>query len=110
MAEKSWLKKIAGLKRLLSAVGPLWPKSTKLAGYGIDGPYYCGMCEYAKRDKDGQLFKDEQGRGRCNQEVVIADSEVEKDSKTKLPIINLEIGCCEFVEKFEEEENGEKAS
>lgn len=105
MAEKSWLKKIAALKRLLISVGPLWPKSTKLAGYGTKGPYFCGMCEYAKR-KDGQLFKDEQGRGRCNQAVVIADPDVEKDEKTKLPIINLEVGCCEFVERFEEEENG----
>lgn len=105
MAEKSWLKKIAALKRLISSVGPLWPKSTKLSGYGTSGPYFCGMCEYAKRDKDGQLFKDEQGRGRCNQSVVIADSDVPKDDKL-LPIINLEVGCCEFVERYEEEENG----
>jgi hypothetical protein len=40
MAEKSWLKKISALKRLISEVGPLWPKSTRLSGYAESGPYY----------------------------------------------------------------------
>lgn len=97
---KSWLKIIGRLKRLINEVGPLWPDSTKLSGYGTKGPYFCGMCEYAKGMKKGDVFKDDAGRGRCLHSVVIADAQVEKD-KTGLPIINLEIGCCEFVEKYE---------
>lgn len=102
MAEKSWLKKIAALKRLLSEVGTLWPKSTKLSGYAEQGPYNCGICEYAKGMKAGNIFRDEDGKGRCLHSVVIADKEVSKD-KNLLPIINLERGCCEFVEPFEKE-------
>lgn len=90
MAEKSWLKKIAALKRLLREVGPLWPKSTKLSGFASDGPYSCSMCEY---------FKD----NTCHQEVVIADPEVKKNL-IGLPIIdNPEHQCCEFVEPKDKE-------
>jgi hypothetical protein len=91
MAEKSWLKKIAALKRLLREVGPLWPKSTKLAGYAENGPYYCGDCIYLKKD-----FKDDENRGRCNHPVMIADTEVKHDKG--LAIVNIEKGCCEFVD------------
>lgn len=102
MAE-SWLKKIAALKRLIREVGPLWPKSTKLAGFASDGPYFCGMCEYMKRDKDGQIIKDEKGFGRCKQSVMIADPELEK-YKFGLPIIqDSDKQCCEWVDRFKKE-------
>lgn len=114
MAEKSWLKKIAGLKRLISEVGTLWPRSTKLAGYAEDGPYHCEDCIYLKRDKEGKAFADENGKGRCVHSVMIADSETKKD-KSFLPIVNIEHGCCEFVDQTKhkegkEESNGKEAS
>jgi hypothetical protein len=99
MAEKGWLKKIAGLKRLLSEVGSLWPRSTRLAGYAEDGPYHCEDCTYLKRDKEKNPVADETGKGRCNHPMMIADSEVAKDKKTLLPIVNIERGCCEFVDQ-----------
>lgn len=97
MAEKSWLKKIGLLKKLLEKTGPLWPDSTKLAGYAENGPYHCGDCEYLKGLKIGKVFEDEEGHGRCNHPVMISDEQVEKDSKG-LPIVNIQVGCCEFVE------------
>lgn len=104
----SWLKKIGALKRLITAVGPLWPRSTKLAGYAEEGPYHCEDCKYLKGKKEGNVFKDENGKGRCNHPVMIADPEVKKDSKL-LPIVNIEYGCCEFVDqkKHEGSENEE---
>jgi len=94
VAEKSWLKKIGALKRLLREVGSIWPApSTRLAGYAEDGPYHCEDCIFLKKD-----FKDENGHGRCNQPVMISDSEVKHDGKTGLAIVNIEKGCCEFVE------------
>jgi hypothetical protein len=100
---KSWLKIIGRLKKLIADVGPLWPDSTKLAGYAESGPYNCHMCEYLKGAEQGNIFRDENGMGRCNQSVMIADSEVKKD-KNGLPIVNIEFGCCEFVEPLEKEE------
>lgn len=101
MAAKGWLKKISRLKKLINEVGPLWPKSTKLAGYAEDGPYHCEDCIYLKGKTAGDIFKDDSGRGRCNQPVMISDSEVGKDGKG-LPIVNIEKGCCEFVEPPDE--------
>ena len=98
MAEKSWLKKIAALKRLLREVGPLWPDSTKLAGYATGGPYHCSDCIYLKKD-----FNDN-GLGRCNHPVMIADTEVEHDKG--LAIVNIEKGCCEFVSPPKKESDG----
>jgi hypothetical protein len=106
MAEKSWLKKIAGLKRLLSEVGPLWPKSTRLAGYAEDGPYHCEDCVYLKGKKQGNVFVDSDGKGRCIHSMMIADSEVKKD-KNFLPIVNIEHGCCEFVDQTKHEDKEE---
>jgi hypothetical protein len=100
---KSWLKIIGKLKKLIADVGPIWPKSTDLAGYAENGPYYCGMCEYLKGMKQDKIFKDEDGRGRCLQSVMIADPQVKKDSKG-LPIVNIETGCCEFVEAFKKKD------
>lgn len=92
MAEKSWLKKIAALKRMLNEIGPLWPSpSTRLAGYAEDGPYHCEDCVYLKKDFN------EDGQGRCSQPVMIADSQVKHDNKG-LAIVNIQRGCCEFVE------------
>jgi len=99
---KSWLRIISKLKKLIKDVGPLWPDSTKLAGYGENGPYHCGDCEYLKGLKEGNVFKDKDERGRCSQSVVIADPEVKKDEKGR-PIVNIEIGCCEWVEPLKKE-------
>ena len=98
MADKKvgWLKKIGALKRLISEVGPLWPDSTKLAGYAEDGPYHCEDCEYLKGREAGNIYRDTDGKGRCNQSVMMADPEVQKDSQG-LAIVNIENGCCEFV-------------
>jgi len=106
MAEtKSWLKKIAALKRLLREVGPMWPNSTKLSGYAESGPYHCEDCTFLKKNPDGTKFKDANGKGRCNQPVVISDPEVKHDY-IGLCIENIERGCCEFVDPPEENENG----
>ncbi len=98
MPEKKmgWLKKISLLKRLLDQTGPLWPGSTKLSGYGEQGPYHCGDCVWRKM-KDGETFKDENGKGRCLHSLVIADAQVKKDEKL-IPIIDIKHGCCEVVE------------
>ncbi len=82
-----WKKAIAGLKSLIADVGPLWPKSTKLAGFASNGPYHCANCEYLV--KDGT---------RCKQEVMMADSEVEHDKEGLAIITDPEHQCCEFVE------------
>lgn len=109
MAKKSWLKIIGKLKKLISDVGPIWPDSTKLAGYAEKGPYNCHMCEYLKGVQQGNIFRDDAGMGRCSQSVMIADPQVKKD-KNGLPIVNIEFGCCEFVEPFEKEEKKEEKS
>jgi len=98
--KSSWLKKISGLKTLIAKVGPLWPKSTELSGYAEKGPYHCGNCEYLKGLKQNNTFLDGNGKGRCNQSVVVADPEVKKDELGR-PIVDLEHGCCEFVEPIE---------
>jgi len=83
----NWLEKIAGLKKLLADVGPLWPRSTKLAGFSGEGPFHCANCEYLVGSGD-----------RCNQEVMKADSEVQHDEKGLAIITDAEHQCCEFVE------------
>lgn len=94
----NWTEKILGLKRLLSEVGSLWPApSTKLAGYAEDGPYHCEDCVYLRGKKSGYIYRDGSGKGRCGQEVMMADSQVKKDSEG-FAIVNIEKGCCEFVE------------
>jgi hypothetical protein len=99
MARQDWYKVIEGLNNLISNVGELWPKSTKLSGLASDGPYSCSMCEYLKRDDSGKAILDAQGFGRCNQEVVKADPEVPKD-RNLMPIIHSPaVQCCEFVER-----------
>lgn len=98
MAKIPWSKKIAGLKKLLKSVGPLWPSpSTELSGYGEEGPYHCGNCEYLRGLKKGKAFIDPDGKGRCEMMVVIQDPDVKKDEQN-YPIVDPEKGCCEFVE------------
>lgn len=84
---KDWSAIISGLRDLLSRVGPIWPKSTKLAGFATNGPYHCANCEYLNKD-----------RNRCNQEVMMADPEVEHDENGLAIITDPEHQCCEFVE------------
>lgn len=83
----NWALIIPELKALLSKVGPIWPKSTKLAGFASDGPYHCANCEYLNKD-----------RNRCNHEAMIEDKEVEHDGKGLAIITDPEHQCCEFVE------------
>jgi hypothetical protein len=97
MAKRSWLKVISRLKKLIDEVGPLWPESTDLAGYGEQGPYHCGDCVFLRGMKSGDVFKDDQGKGRCSHPVMIADIKVLKDNKG-IPIVDIKHGCCEFVE------------
>jgi hypothetical protein len=40
---------------------------------------------------------------------MIADTQVKKD-KNGLPIVNIEFGCCEFVEPLEKEEEKKEKS
>lgn len=83
---KDWPKIISGLKALIAEVGAIWPKSTKLAGFGSDGPYHCANCEYLV---DGN---------RCKQEVMKVDPEVSHDKDGLAIITDPERQCCEFVE------------
>ena len=84
---KNWPEIIDALKVLIARVGPVWPKSTKLAGFASNGPYHCANCEYLNKD-----------RNRCNQEVMKADPEVKHDVKGLAIITDPERQCCEFVE------------
>ena len=96
MAErKSWLKIIGKLKKFVADVGTIW-EGTTLAGYQERGPYFCGECHYLK-GVHKEIFKDENGLGRCDPPVMISDPQVKKDSEGR-PIVNIKIGCCEFVE------------
>lgn len=99
MAKQDWPKIITGLKRLILEVGELWPKSTKLSGFASDGPYFCGMCEYLKRDEMGKPILDAAGFARCNQEVVKADPQLQKDHNGLVIIQAPAVQCCEFVER-----------
>lgn len=95
---KSWLRIISRLKKLIKDVGPLWPDSTKLAGFGSDGPYHCSNCIYLKGFTKGEVFKDEKGYARCSQAVMLADLEVGHDEKGLAIITDPGHQCCEFVE------------
>jgi len=93
---KNWPIIIEGLSELIGRVGPIWPKSTKLAGFASDGPYHCADCEYLNDD-----------RNRCNQEVMMADPEVQHDEKGRAIITDPEHQCCEFVEPEDESKQEE---
>jgi broad specificity phosphatase PhoE len=89
---KNWPIIIAGLNELIGRVGPIWPDSTKLAGFASDGPYHCADCEYLN-----------DARNRCNQPVMMADPEVQHDEKGLAIITAPEHQCCEFVEPESEQ-------
>lgn len=84
---KNWPQIISRLKALIADVGPIWPGSTKLAGFASSGPYSCSNCEYLA----------ESGT-RCNQKVMMADTEVDHDEKGLAIITDAEHQCCTFVE------------
>ncbi len=84
---KNWPEIINGLKVLIDRVGPIWPESTKLAGFASRGPYHCANCEYLVGNRD-----------RCNQKVMMADSEVAHDAVGLAIITDAEHQCCEWVE------------
>jgi broad specificity phosphatase PhoE len=97
---KNWPVIIEGLNSLISRVGPIWPKSTKLAGFASDGPYHCADCEYLN-----------EAGNRCKQEVMMADPEVQHDEKGLAIITDAAHQCCEFVEpegETEQEPQGDK--
>ena len=101
---KSWLRIIGRLKKLIADVGPIYPEgSTQLSGYGEDGPYHCEDCSFLKGQKTGNIFKAEDGTGRCNHPVVISDSKVKKDKN--LAIVNIERGCCAFNDQQKSKES-----
>jgi hypothetical protein len=90
--------KISALKELIKRVGQLWPApSTKLAGYAESGPYHCKDCIFLRGYKEGNIYRDENGKGRCGNEFMMADPETKKD-KDGYAIVNIEKGCCEFVD------------
>ncbi len=95
----NWTQVIAGLKKLVEEIGAFWPKSTPLAGYAEDGPYHCEDCSFLKGKKEGSIFVDENGKGRCPHPVMLADLKVKKD-KSGIAIVNIEKGCCEFVDQI----------
>ena len=100
----SWLQKISLLKKLLDKTGPLWPDSTKLAGFASDGPYSCSNCTFLKGRTENQIFLDDNGNGRCNQPVMIMDPEVPHDDKGLAIIPTPHTSCCEFVHPPENED------
>jgi hypothetical protein len=104
MAEKkSWLKIIGKLKKLVADVGNIYPEgSTPIAGYGEDGPYHCEDCSFLKGQKAGDIFKAEDGTGRCNHPAMIADPKTKKDKS--LVIVDIEHGCCAFNDQQKSEE------
>lgn len=95
MAVKSWLKLVGALKKFLNEVGAIFPNSTTLSGYGSSGPYHCSDCTYLKKI-NGKPFRDDKNMGRCDHPVVISDFEVPRDGK--LSVVNIEHGCCAFVD------------
>jgi hypothetical protein len=96
-------KQITGWKEFIKKFGALWT-GTSLSGYGEEGPYHCADCEYLVGKKKNNVYRDSNGAGRCLHSIVKIDPKLKKDAKG-LPIINIEHGCCEFVEPMEETSN-----
>lgn len=76
------------------------------AEYAEQGPYHCEDCVFLKR----RDFPKE-GKGLCNQKVMLTVAKVPTDKKSGLKIVNMEHGCCRYVkypagyvEEKEEEE------
>lgn len=95
MPKKSWLKIIGRMKKLIEEVGSIYPTgSTPIAGYAAGGPYHCEDCSFLKGQPAGDIFKDDEGMGRCNHPMMIADPKTKKDKN--LTVVNIEKGCCSF--------------
>lgn len=94
-----------------SAVPPIKWIGTKLAGYAASGPYHCKDCKFLRGRTEGQVFRDQVGRGRCNHPVMMADPTVEHEEKPQSvagtggevdqpqpAIVDIQFGCCAFVD------------
>lgn len=89
--------RIEALSALLIQTGRLWT-GTKLSGYAENGPYHCDDCIFLKGRKEGKIWEDAEGKGRCNNAFTVADEEVKHDEEG-LAIVNIKKGCCEFVDE-----------
>lgn len=70
-------------------------QGTKLAGYEEHGPYHCEDCLH----QDG---------GLCSHPAIMADPELEdRRNEDGFVQINLERGCCEYVNQPLEDEDEE---
>lgn len=65
---------------------------TKVAEYSEQGPFHCEDCVFLKT----RGVPDEE-HGLCREKHVLKDPQVKTDPKTRLKIVNLEIGCCRYV-------------
>jgi hypothetical protein len=107
MAKKSWLKIISRLKKIDDEVGPIYPEgSTPIAGYAAGGPYHCEDCSFLKGQKAGDIFKAEDGSGRCNHPAMISDPKTKKDKN--LTVVDIEHGCCAFNDQQKEEKESKE--
>ena len=80
-------KEILGGKHIPNA------KETRVSGYiTSDVPRACGTCEYLEK---GTL---------CRQHVVLRDSQILKDQKTGLRIVDAILGCCDYWSPSQEAE------
>jgi hypothetical protein len=92
------------------ATPPVKWTGTKLAGYAASGPYHCKDCKWLRGRKEGQIFRDAIGRGRCNHPAMMADPQVEHEEppqivsgthrdieKPRPAIVDIQFGCCTFV-------------
>lgn len=89
-------KQLSVWKEFVKKIGKLWSGSA-FSGYGEDGPYHCGDCEYLVGRKRNDIYRDSNGKGRCLHTIVQLDPKLKKDQKG-LAIVNIERGCCEFVD------------
>jgi hypothetical protein len=69
------------------------------AEYAETGPYHCEDCVYLKGRTAGDIFVDGNGKGRCNQKVMVASPKYAHDPDG-LAIVNIEHGCCRYVDNL----------
>lgn len=72
------------------------------AEYAETGPYHCEDCKYLKGRAAGHIVRYADGTGRCNQEVMVKSPEYAHDDSRLggLAIVNIERGCCRFVDNI----------
>lgn len=85
----AWLKFVEYVK-------PLWT-GTPISGYAERGPYHCGECKYLKGRTEGLPYRGPEGRGRCTHPIIAIDPRIKVDEQGR-KIVNIERGCCEFVD------------